>query len=852
MKKKMLLFFALLASIILAPSFLQVKAEETPEDIQFSTIYPENILDYRNLDGLTHLTANDEYIAYTTSKTSVTIFEIATKKYRIIDGFTNIYNLKYINNNQLLVVDYNTTLSVGNIKIINNKEQTNADTLPLVKNKLNSTLTLQNLNAIDIYYKENDIFIGAITNNTFTLFTYKNQHSIQSATSETTTVKSDYSKAFLVAINSENQLIAFKNVDDKPYMSVISSTSPTPKTKQIKDDLELQKIDLLEYNNSTYLLATTSQNICLFSLDDYKDLIYSIVKSTINIECNKDKIYIASSHYSIESATISTNNDNDISINLDKVLICSDNSEIGRFNTIDNLHINGNTIYISDTKNDRIQIIDNNKCYSTEEDEHHQPRAITVDKYGNIYFIDDSSQLIKYSFSGNTFAKIGNGYSNSGIIADTTITSSGEIYLIDSTNDKLLHLTNSGLKSKANLPINIDSNAKIEYIKYLNVFALLNNNQIYILDTLGNPIGSSITINNCKAITTDLNSIYALTNNKIVILEIVDEQLILVDNEILHDSLTNLSTITYDISNEKMYGFDINRQAIVYFEYTDTNNPLNFENFATLSPLKTKPLAIEIQNNATIYDMPYLIGNTYSNIISCIGIEEFDDYFRVLFNHNKTLKCGFIEKIDCRVIDYDITETMKMTATNIHVNLYKFPTTLPIENSNKALINSTINMHNSITLSKVIFPITIDPVIDEIVKQFYIYKNNDEINFVYTADVIPYTDKVIEYLNTPNGSVKSVTKESIKVYADTTGENVLFELNDGDRIYIESYDKTSEYTKIIYKDSNKQKHEGFILTEFVELDKLDNSKIILIVIIIASVAILATIITTYFVIRKKK
>ena len=56
--------------------------------------------------------------------------------------------------------------------------------------------------------------------------------------------------------------------------------------------------------------------------------------------------------------------------------------------------------------------------------------------------------------------------------------------------------------------------------------------------------------------------------------------------------------------------------------------------------------------------------------------------------------------------------------------------------------------------------------------------------------------------------------------------------NNNDRIYVESYDKHQEYTQIIYKDENLNTIKGYIKTDYIEMDKLDNTKIILIIIII--------------------
>ena len=227
-------------------------------------------------------------------------------------------------------------------------------------------------------------------------------------------------------------------------------------------------------------------------------------------------------------------------------------------------------------------------------------------------------------------------------------------------------------------------------------------------------------------------------------------------------------------------------------------------------------------------------------ITQAIGIEEFDDFYRILFNNNNELQSGFVPKSNIEIVNYTYNPINVIT-TNQIVPIYKYPTLLKLNNTR--LIVGNLSINNEITLSYV-YPISLDN------KTFYMYQFNNSIGFIFGADVVKSDNKTIKNLNTENASVNSIGSDSTTLY-DFDKQTILKTLENHTRIYVENYDKKQTYTKVIYKDVNLNTIEGYVLTKDIKMDKLDNSQLILILVIVISLVLLASIIVTFVIIKKR-
>ena len=852
MKKAILFTFLLLLSVIFTPFFQSYVLAIEDNQFQPTTIYPEEIIDYVDLNNISTFAINQDYIVYTLDKSKLTIYQIETRQFYYIDNFNNINKIKFLNST-IIVGDNN------GINVIDNYISAN----PQIS-KLNEII-VTNSKAIDIYTSNNYMYIGTINNNTFNLYKYElNEKEVSLIKS----IESPYlENAYMIAINDYNAYVVYKTNNSEKFSTglCIFNLKSTNTSAIIKDPFKVNAsvLDTFIYNDVEYLVTFTNENLFLLS-NDASDLSNIHIANDGDLETNNfpifnitdinffdNKIYVSD----VEFKTIQTFNilktDNSTNLMSDSIILGSKGFDKGRFDNVNDIYIQGDTIFTSDTGNNRIHYLLNNKSYFIQIDEANANiHSVTTDKNNDIYFVKNDltkSTLVKYRFSENSYI-LDSQYSqvnteNIGFVSDICITNTNNVFLLDYTNNNLLFLSGNGLVIRKNLSILLNNNSQIEYIKSIDKLIILNNEILYCLNTNGEIISQKEIIDT-TCITVDFDKFYAITNDKIILLKFdVNNNTIIEEKSIQIENLSNYKAFCFDIINRKMVAFDKVRNCLVEFTCNINQNPFLFSDITINEPLTVEPLPLKIINQSLIYEYPYELGNFYNtenNISMCVGIEEYNDYYRILFENNDSLQCGFIPKTSTEVQPI-IYNPIKVITTNQIVPVYKYPTLLSY-NSERLIINN-LNINTKIILTSV-YPVSLDT------KTFYVYKNNNEIGFIFNADVVLDESNNIQNLNTENAKIKLIGQDSISLLKDDKTTEII-KLKNNDRIYVEKYDKNSEYTKIIFKDKDLNTYEGYIKTEYIEMDKLDNFKIVLIIIIIVSIILLALIVTTYIVIKKK-
>lgn len=867
--KKWIFFIAVLCLSVLLGSFsyshvLALENGQSDTESTIETIYPKNILDYVDLDGISAFDLNNSSIAYTLDKNSITIFEKSTKKYTKINGFEGISKIKFASD--LIVV-----ADVKNVYIVDNTYSIN---------KLNN-ISLLNLKAIDVYVDDTNIYIGTICDNTFSLYKYNLDLTEPKSNPIETCNSSSFENAFMMAINDKCAYIVYKTeIDNKTqkYKTGLCIKRYDKSELGIQENFNSSNgkvIDTFRYDDRDFLITFTQETFYLLSPENK---IYSKVNDISSPgDLNKNyfpifeitdttifdnKIYIADSHFkTIQSYTISPNEDG-YDMTSSEIILGSSSFDYGRFNKPSNIFVQGDEYYISDTGNNRIQYLIDGKSHIIDNlATNANPHSISIDKFHNMYFVANENgqdYLYKYSYSyskNNNVISHNYNFSqkyyqvngiNIGKIADIAITNSNVIFLLDISNNQILYLSGNNLvKLNTNLlnTYSLDPSSKIEYIKSLNKLVITFGNKIVALNTDGKFSGE-LNLDNIKGITADYDKLYAITNNEISMLKI-ENTTITLESKITFNS-TYYSNYTYDIANRKMIAFDNNRQCINTFKLSLNPNPFAILDISDTTPLKKTSTLIPLMltNNKLIYKYPYNLGTTYNldgEIENVVGINEFNaDYYIVLFNLNNTLQQGYIEKINTTKQDYEYKSISVMT-TNQIVSVYKYPTLLKY--NGERIVTGTLPINTIITLNYV-YPVSIDS------KTFYLYQKGNDIGFIFNADVVLNNNKTIKNLNTENATIKVIGEESTYLLEEDK-ETVIKTLKNGERIFVESYDKNSKYTKVIIKDTNLNTYTGYVLTSDIEMDKLDSSKIVLIIIIVISTLLLAGIITFYIVLKKR-
>lgn len=867
MKKFLLGILLIMSSFFIIPSGIKVNAESATSTPNISTIYPLEVEDYHDLSDIHYLSANDSFVAYTLNNKDIIIYYKDTKKTRSIAGFENVLDIKFVNNKQLIVVDY-AIGSTSSLKYID---------LSLSEPKVNiiSKVNLTNLKLIDIYEYNKKVYVGIIrTTSEFELYTIDNSTTLTNAESHHKNTHTFYTTATNLTITDTQQYVV--NSDNQILISEHSSqinTSPRATISNIK------KLKYICQDSTPYLLAFTGENMYILPENEYEKAennYFSLqnmqIQAFTDIDIYENNIYICDSQSkSIRNYNIAINNSIEAGSKpytlTSKLWLASSDKSKGRFNNVSNIFVQGDRYIVSDTSNNRIQIIEDGKESIVISDgilENSNPHSVLLDRNQNIYFVvensnNTTSSVLQYSPSNNEYSKIQTfstfNSQSLGLVSDSTIDSNNTIYLIDYSSNTLVSLTTAGLQTKYTFSFTTSSDTKIDYLTLQNMLVVLNNDTIYLLD-ISDPDNISnvanINVDNCKGISTDLDSIYALSNNtlqKITISSNDSTTMQISDNSLTSAVFAKLDNFSCDIANGKIIAFRNDTQSLIKFNCELMESAFSFDNFSSSTALSKSniPLAITIEDGGIIYDYPYYLGNYYLEKTSCIGVGKEGDYYRVLFEDNKTLKCGFIHKDYVpkdNILPFNTSSKTKVITTDQQVPVYKYPTLL--KSNGASVITQMLPTQTSLYVYSKPFPISIDQ------KQFYLYENGDAIGFLFNANIVEDNDKHIVYLHTENASINAIGEDEINIYGEDK-ETIVKTIKNSDRIYVETYDKNSEYTKVIFKDTDQNtSYEGYVKTKYIQMDKLDNSRIVLILIIVFSVVILVIIATSYIVIKKRK
>lgn len=849
MRKIALAIFILVFGLFFAPNNYLVNAsdiDDSSNTLEFETIYTDNILEYMDLTNISKLAISEKYIAYSLNNNSIDIFNIETKSFNSITNFNGIKKMRFIGEKLLVATN-------EGIKVIDIISSTTADKFSLLPD-----IDFTNIQAIDFYTGSDIVYIGYVSNNTFYLNEYN--LNLEPKTNPIKQVSStEFENTYLMAVNDANAYIVTN--ESNPKMYTLHYEEKEEKPNSISLSLSYQVLDTFYYDDTEYILSFTKENLYLFDTgfnEIDKVTINPIENVTLEItdmDYFENKIYVADKKNTGAIQSYSINLDEEDILQSDEILICSKSKSTGRFNTSGGLIISGNNIFVADKGNNNIHIISDGKTtYINDFQSIITPHSPTLDENLNLYFVENNSNnsvIHKYRFNGTGY-QFANKYDTVSTQKIGYISSSsayqGVVYLLDYTNNTLLAITDKGLQIKATLSstIALDSDSIIRVLNSTNQLVVYCKNKLYLLNTSGT-ILDDISTPIFTSITTDYYGVYGLSNDTIYSYSVDPESSTFTKlSNVTNEAFTTFSDISFDIANRVMFAFDSNRECLVKFTHTTIANPFNFYDFSEKEAIDSSSMLIPLQvkNNPIIYQYPHQIGMPYNadnTITTCLGIEELDNEYRVLFNFNKVLTSGFINKNNV-IIEEIKEEQNEVIAINKKVPIYKYPTMLRY--NNQAIQVGELDHKSVITVTSK-FPINIDG------KVFYTYEFDGKIGYIFNADIVLNDDRTISYLETSNATIKAIGVDDIEVYSEDLSDIVLH-LNNNDRIYVAEYSQNGKYTKICYTDKNQNTIEGYILTEYIQMDKLDNTRIILIVIIAVSVLLLCTIVTAYLVIRKKK
>lgn len=876
MKKFVMATFILLFGLFFAPNSLSVFAQTEPEnDICIETIYTDGILDYKNLEGISLLAVNENHIAYSNSGATVTLFNKETRTYTTVDGFENILSINFVDD-KLLVADKN------GISVLDTSNPTSQSSI----SGINFTSEIK---AVDVYVDSHLVYIGYIDNDTFTLNEYT--LTLEPKENPIKTLNNNKLKNTTdLAINDKNAYIICENSSVTTLYKL--GYKETALSEKI-NNRPFTKIDTFYFDNQEYVVIFGLENLFLYkgtSLSNEQspvtsrsdDPISKVRLQIANFDYYGDKIYVADrqdngkiQEYFIEEK--SENNNVTFALNSNKILICSNSKDKGRFDGASGIVLSGSSLIVTDKGNNSVHIIDTIQNTTTyidtsvtgNEKLFEDPACPTLDEDLNLYFVstndENVSSIIKYTPSvtndGSIAYSFAKKYSTTSTISSIS-SYKNVVYAIDYVNSKLLLITPNGIQEKCELAIETDENTKIVCLKSSNNLVIYSKQNLYLLSNIGDVIASTST-DELSSITCDYSHIYGLHNGSIKIFKIEnnaeDETYSLNQIEgVESNKLDSLNDIYFDIATRIMFGFDAQRQCLVKFDFDKITAPFTFQDIASSTPLSSDPIALKLKNTRTvswntqkatqiIFEYPNQIGTPYNldgSVTECIGIEETETEYRVLFKNNGILTTGYVNKQNTDIATVTPSQTNVITINKI-VPIYKYPTLLKY---NGSIIKVGELDHKTVLNVSSKYPISIDD------KTFYKYEFEGQIGYIFNADIVKNDNKVISKVQANNATIKAIGVSKISIFNSTNEDEKeeLIALENGDRVYVAEYSKDDKYTKVVYTDKNQKTTEGYILTEYLDMDKLDDTKVVLIIVICVSVVLLGVIITSYVVIRKKR
>ena len=524
---------------------------------------------------------------------------------------------------------------------------------------------------------------------------------------------------------------------------------------------------------------------------------------------------------------------------------------LGRFKGVNNVTFKAGTLYVTDSGNKRIQIVNKEEILPIDTYDYKCSEVVT-DKLNNYYYVlRDTNNSYIYKNDRRISTISGN------LVISIDIDIDGTIYML--TNDRLYTFKDGATKYVSHsTPTNSSSKLRLS-IDYTNISNTLESialssklfvgtdNTIYELNKTTGAQQPETKVFDAKI--TDFSYNYfkypiVLTNDgNLVYGKAVDGEFTKLSG------FSDYSCFDIDILSGDIYLYNTKLSAFKVLSDTE------FSPVATIgsyySDLNKATGHVEIWKygslslNTLIYEHPYYLGG-YSKIkttsANCIILNKNEEFAYIAYIDGDTMKTGYIEIGDLangiQTVGQDGT-SFKVRTTNKNVNVYKYPTIY--KNTSLTTIGQGMVVT---TLGK--YPISIDG------NDYYIINNNGQIGYVFAKDVIN-NENVSKTINT-NATISIFdNSKSVFVYVEADeSANVLLTLPDGYKVHAIDYNKNEKFCKVNFIDQDGQEREGYVLTKYVKMAGLSPAIITAIILLVLDVIIAVIVIVFFSVYRKKQ
>ncbi len=815
--------FALMAIVALLTVFTPSTNLYASTTTNISIIHPADT-NYADLSDVIDFAVSEDNIYFTTT-TNVSEYNTTNKTLSSITTGTNISAIYYLNNN-LIVVDNNTITCTDNTS---------------------NTLTfgdVSDFESIDIAYYEQEYIIAYTKSGRLYVNTYSHPQTL--ITSINTTLEAtDY---YLTISQDEVYLISKNSQDTYKYLYKTNSLTElnhtnlnySSKSNLFSTDTHLlvPMTDIIKVLNKTTFDETT---FTLTEASSNQSYVSGQIDTPASMKYYNNKVYILDqTNKCIQSLNLSGN-----TLTANEVVLGSFGADLGRFNNVNGLALKDDSkIFISDLGNNRIQVITDEVQQVTNV----KANDLTLDEYNNMFFYTNSgasSTIYRYSLNNGITP---NGEFNYASLVDSLcIDNQNNIYLLDSTNNKIVRsnqtsntITFEDHINLTDLGITSNSNSVIYSVNSTHDLVISVDNTIYQLND-NTPHTMTDTI---VDFVIDFNqNIYALLDNGNI------EKFNFTDNTSSSISgLDNCSTIELNQLNGKLYLFDNVLNCIKVVENNQFSSGMtNFVHYdLSISDNISKDYIFNYAKlNGLIFEYPNYLGKVYNTdssieyVVLLTNVRSLTPFEYVMFTIDGEVLCGYAKVTD---LEINSTDFRQSSATKVAlektVNHYKFPT---------LHCNNVITTSNQNELIEIYcnYPISIDG------KNYYVTHTIAGYSYVYAGDVTNYNANYDLVIDSDNATIKVTDhSEYVAVYDDNAGTNQIDKLTPNKRVHVENYDKQNKYTYVTYLDEYGKEQGGWVLTKYVKTDT-NNTLLVSSIIIFTGGIILAVILIVSYHRHKK-
>lgn len=869
MKKLKTILLMLAMSLILVCPLATTSAES------YDIFYPNGISDYVDLNNIKNFAVDDSKIFYTKDNKDIFCYDKSDKSTTKLASDVNVKNLE-IAGEYLFVFSTTGRTTAFDIESLASVTFANAPS---------------GFSSINVSYVNNKYYFGYIwatsTANRFSIKSYSTLSGTATEIKADETFDSDVLGSKIVL--SDNLAIIKPTTGEKIYLfKDYQNASSSSDLVTLKSSLDKQYHEINGFNSTTKVVDVAVLN---FADSSYTNCIFISYEGALKTQVCKfngnalsyesentivsDKMATSNNTlyiYDNDSANISTCNYNvkNNSFTLSQTILAGKGSEQGRFKDVSNLTYKSGTYYVTDSGNNRLQIIDNTEI-NVINNLNGQISEVVVDSDNNYYFVlydGTSSKLYK---NGNRLLR-----SFDDEIISIAINLDDTIYMI--TTNKIITFKSSSNITKT-LTTTLDDSSKLRIMNnYTNknlpisgvtgqsTYLISNNKSLYSIDPS--------TGNATKSVEFDYNILDfkingALSNSPIFALldngDFVKVSLSDVSSKTTLSGFNDYTCFSMDYISGEIQLYNQSMSAIEIYsnsEFSGKHNLSHYNNsiYSAVSGFSELWQYTQIKPNALIYDYYNFLGNykETTQLTNAIVLEvpvdkdsgQLGEFALIGYVNNRELKFGYVQTTDLQngITPMALsTTTYKLRTTQKNVAVYKYPTIFSAKydgeektfNINTVAQASIINTYGKYLLS-----------IDNY--NYYIIKIGNTYGYICSNDVI--VDETTSKNIKTNATVKIFDgSDKIDVYlTEDDDSSILYRLSDGDKINVKDYNKNSKFTKITFIDSDQQEREGYILTTYVKLSGLSTAVITAIILLALDVVIAVVVIIFYHHYKKKQ